>query len=97
MKKIQTQVLTKKLGSSGLELLVQNPKQLKKISVFIAYRQSGRQGYYILLNRESGLLHTAKQGGGVITYSQTGRQGYYIQLNQEAELLHRAERGDMVN
>lgn len=26
----------------------------------------------MLLNREAGLLHIAKQGGGVITYSQIG-------------------------
>lgn len=60
LKKRQTQGLTKKLGSSGLGLPVQNPKQLRKLSVFIAYSRTGRQGYYIQLNREAGLLHTAK-------------------------------------
>lgn len=62
-------------------------------------QQPGNSGffYYIQVNREVGLLHTAKKGGIVIAYTLTSRD-YYIQQNKEvsftnihSQRLHRVQ------
>lgn len=47
-----------------------------------------KQGYSKWMNKEAGLLHLAKQGGGAIIHTWTRRQSYYIWLNKEAILAN---------
>jgi hypothetical protein len=56
----------------------------EKVGGAIIYSCTGRRGYYIQLNKEAGLLHTAEQGGGMHVSEQGGgvntyRWGYCIQ------------------
>lgn len=60
--------IKRKLGLGNLSSQVEKP-QHPRSSVFIIYRE---WGYCIQLNKETGLLHTDKQGGMV----------YGIQLEQ---------------
>ena len=45
-------------------------------------------GYYIQMNKQAGLSHKERQGGGVITYKETRSQGHHIQRDKETGSLH---------
>lgn len=77
MKKRQIQIEKLKSGELGslMEKLQPNPTQAQPL-------------YYIQLNKETGIYHTAAQEDWVITYRCARRLGYCIQMCKEAGLLH---------